>query len=60
MNLLERAFVLARSGEYATVNDLRIRLRAERFEQVDAHLSSPTLARQLRTLCTEARSVSEA
>lgn len=54
-NLLERAFALARSGEYATVNDIRLQLRAERFDQVDAHLSAPSLARQLRALCVEAR-----
>lgn len=55
MNLLERAFVLARSGDYATVDALRTQLRAERFDKVDAHLSAPTLARQLRSLCIEAR-----
>lgn len=55
MNLLERAFVLARTGEYATVNDLKRALRAERFEQVDAHLAAPSLARQLRSLCVGAR-----
>lgn len=54
-NMLERAFVLARSGEYATVADIRRRLRAERFEQVDAHLAAPSLARQLRALCESAR-----
>lgn len=52
---LERAFDLARSGEYATVNDIRQQLRAERCEQVDAHLAGPSLARQLRSLCAEAR-----
>lgn len=55
MNLLERAFVLARSGDYATVGELKLQLRAERFEQVDAHLSAPALARQLRSICSEAR-----
>lgn len=54
-NLLERAFALARSGEYATVDLIRAKLRAERFEQVDAHLGAPSLARQLRALCVEAR-----
>jgi hypothetical protein len=52
---LERAFALARSGRYATVNDIRLQLRAERFDQVDAHLAGPALARQLRELCIEAR-----
>ena len=53
-NLLERAFILARSGEFASINDLRLRLRAEKYEQVDAHLSAPSLARQLRAICVEA------
>ena len=52
---LERAFDLARSGSYATVNDIRMQLRAERYDQVDAHLSGPSIARQLRQLCVEAR-----
>ena len=52
---LERAFALARTGDYATVADIRQRLRAERFDLVDAHLAGPSLARQLRALCEHAR-----
>ena len=52
---LERAFALARSGDYATVNDIRLKLKSERLDQVDAHLAGPALARQLRRLCEEAR-----
>lgn len=52
---LERAFVLARSGSCASVNDIRQRLRAERFDQVDAHLAGPSLGRQLRELCVQAQ-----
>lgn len=52
---LERAFILARSGEFAKVDDIRYRLRAERYDQVEAHLSGPSIAKQLRNLCTEAR-----
>jgi len=52
---LERAFALARSGSCASVNDIRLRLKAERFDQVDAHLAGPAIARQLRELCLEAR-----
>lgn len=52
---IERAFDLARSGEYATVGDIRQQLRAERFDQVEAHLAGPSLVRQLRALCVEAR-----
>ncbi len=53
---LERAFVLARSGTCANLNEIRQKLRAERFDQVDAHLAGPSLGRQLRALCAEARS----
>jgi hypothetical protein len=52
---IERAFALARSGRFATVADIRATLKRERFDQAEAHLSSPSLARQLRTLCLEAR-----
>ena len=51
---LERAFALARSGTCASVNDIRVRLKAERYDNVDAHLSGAAITRQLRTLCTEA------
>lgn len=52
---LERAFALARSGDCSNVSDIRQRLRAERFDQVDAHLAGPAISRQLRELCVEAR-----
>lgn len=52
---LERAFTLARSGDCLNVNDIRLRLRAERFDQVEAHLAGPSIGRQLRALCDEAR-----
>jgi hypothetical protein len=55
---LERAFALARSGDCANVNDIRQRLKKERFDQVDAHLAGPAIARQLRALCEEARQAS--
>jgi hypothetical protein len=52
---LERAFALARSGDYATVEDIRKRLRSERHDSVDAHLSGPSVRKQLLKLCNEAR-----
>jgi hypothetical protein len=53
--LLERAFDLARSGRFASVADIRTALKRERYEQVEAHLAGPSIARQLRALCEEAR-----
>lgn len=54
---LERAFELARSGACASVSDIRQKLKAERFDQVEAHLAGPAITRQLRDLCTGARKV---
>ena len=53
---LERAFALARSGEYSSVKDIRLRLKSEGFSQVEGHLSGQSINRQLRKLCEEARS----
>ncbi len=52
---LERAFALARSGEYATVDEIRSRLKAERHDQVEGHLAGPSINRQLAKLCLESR-----
>ncbi|HEY0313295.1 MAG TPA: hypothetical protein VGC56_12465 [Allosphingosinicella sp.] len=52
---IERAFELARSGRFASVSDIRLALRRERFDQVEAHLAGSSIARQLRALCDEAR-----
>jgi hypothetical protein len=52
---LERAFTLARSGTCTGVGDLRILLKQEGFDQVEAHLAGPSIARQLRALCDEAK-----
>lgn len=52
---IERAFVLARSGACANVGDIRLTLKRERYEQVEAHLAGLSIAKQLRGLCDEAR-----
>lgn len=52
---LERAFALARSGRYASVADIRLALKRERCDQVEAHLAGFSIAKQLRGLCDEAR-----
>jgi hypothetical protein len=52
---LERAFALARSGSCATVSDIRLMLKRERYDQVEAHLAGPSLSRQLRALCDQAK-----
>jgi hypothetical protein len=52
---LERAFALARSGACANVNDIRLTLKRERFDQVEAHLAGMSITKQLRTLCEAAQ-----
>lgn len=51
---LERAYQLARSGECATVSDIRDRLKRERFESIAGQISGRTLTEELRRLCREA------
>ena len=50
---LERAFTLAKSGEYASVPDIRRRLIREGYSV--AAITGPTLSKQLLALIREAR-----
>lgn len=52
--LLERAYSLARSGVCASVKDIEKKLRAEGYVQIEAHLSGPSLRRDLRKICAAA------
>ena len=52
---IERAFALAETGDYSSVPEIRIRLRSEGFDQVEAHLAGASISRQLRDPCNEAR-----
>ena len=47
---VERAFELARGGQCRSVDDIRRKLNAERFEGVEANLSSPSMKNQLKAL----------
>ena len=49
---LERAFELARSGEYASVTEVKQRLRDEGL--ASHQIEGPILTRQLRDLCRAA------
>jgi hypothetical protein len=51
---LERAFDLARTGNYAGVSELRQQLKTEGYSV--EQLSGPALLRQLRELCTASHS----
>ncbi len=53
--IVERAFELAGSGSVANIDQLVRALKGEGYELVEAHLrSSPTLNRELRSLCRTA------
>lgn len=45
--ITERALQLAREGPCRSVEDIRRKLKEERFDLVDSHLSGATLMRQL-------------
>jgi hypothetical protein len=48
--VLERAFALARTGNYPGLSELRAQLKAEGYSILQ--LEGPSLLRQLRELCT--------
>ena len=51
---IERAFELARSGQYRSVSEVIRRLPAEDRETVEAHLRQPNARRELILVCSEA------
>jgi len=54
---LERAFALARTGDYVGVAEVRAQLKAEGYDT--AQLAGPSLLKQLRKLCADARPVAD-
>jgi hypothetical protein len=52
---IERAFELARSGEFEATRQITDRLRAEGYWDATAQLDGPALRAQLKKLCKEAR-----
>jgi len=54
---LERAFTLARSGEYPGISEIRAQLKAEGYAM--HQLEGPSLLKQLRELCANARQAKE-
>jgi hypothetical protein len=53
LSTIERAYQLAREGPCTSLDDIRRQLDRERYASVGAHLSGPTLRRQLRQLCQQ-------
>jgi hypothetical protein len=54
-NTIERAFELARSGEYQSIQDLERQLRSEQYEAVPQHLQGPSIRKELQALMRAAR-----
>jgi hypothetical protein len=54
LSTVERAYELARSGSCRTIEDIRRRLTAERYDSVQAHLSGASIKRDLIALCKAA------
>lgn len=54
LSTVERAYQLARSGTCRSVEDIRRRLSAERYDSVQAHLSGSSIKRDLLALCKAA------
>lgn len=54
LSTVERAYELARSGTVRSVDEIRAKLTREGHESVIAHLSGPTLKRDLNRLCKDA------
>jgi len=52
---LERAFELARTGEYAGISDIRARLIEEGFANAAGQLYGRSLVSQLKKICAESR-----
>ncbi len=50
---IERAFQLARSGQYLGLSDLRAQMKSEGYDVVQ--LTGPTLLKQLRRLCEQSQ-----
>jgi hypothetical protein len=51
---IDRAYELARSGQYRSVSEIVRRLQVDDREAVEVHLKEPGARRQLILLCSEA------
>jgi hypothetical protein len=55
LSLIERAFELAQSGEYARPSDLALQLKREGYVDSEAQLFGKSIRRQLKALIASAR-----
>ena len=52
---IERAYELAKSGQFRTISQIREQLRSEGYSAAPAHLTSLTLTAELRRMIAAAR-----
>lgn len=55
LTTIERAYELAKSGDCASVSEIKAKLKAERFADVDGQLYGKSIGTALRKLCDAAR-----
>ena len=57
MDTVERAFVIARSGTCANVQEIKLQMRQEGYaaSTTEPHLAGPSIRKQLVILIAEAR-----
>jgi hypothetical protein len=51
--IIERAFLLARSGQCENVRDIKTKLRAEGYILVDQYIDGPSLLKKLKHHCAQ-------
>lgn len=56
--IVERAFELARSGRYLNVQEIIRRLKQEKYDNVEAHLSGTGFRRELQALIRATKAAS--
>jgi hypothetical protein len=54
--IIERAYQIARGGNAANADDIKAILKREGYFNVSGELAGPVLLKELRVLCTAARS----
>jgi hypothetical protein len=56
---IERAYQLAKSGDCASVTEIKAKLRSEGYTDAPGQLYGPTIQRSLRQLCAEAKAAAQ-
>ena len=54
---VERAFELARSGGFRTIEEIGRQLKLEQRDSVDAHLAGSSIRKDLRQICADTRAI---